>query len=170
VGAFIGLALLKFSTSANMSGFMRVRVAAVVLKIRVVLKSFTVNDGLNFILSRFLIVPVGFEDPVVWSVIRCNMTTAAPSRGIRKCAEKNRFRVGCDTEKFPHIQVTILFPIRGIAEKMLVITVAPQNDICPQGRTYPRNAVAMNETMITIPVVHVVFFFIGDLFIIPRIR
>lgn len=30
-----------------------------------------------------------------------------------------------------------------MAENRLVITVAPQNLICPQGRTYPMNAVAM---------------------------
>jgi len=31
----------------------------------------------------------------------------------------------------------------GIAENRLVITVAPQNLICPHGRTYPINAVAI---------------------------
>jgi hypothetical protein len=30
-----------------------------------------------------------------------------------------------------------------MAEKRFVITVAPQNLICPQGRTYPMNAVAI---------------------------
>jgi hypothetical protein len=55
--------------------------------------------------------------------------------GIRKCREKNRFNVGCPTENPPHIHSTIFFPRIGIAEKMLVITVAPQNDICPHGRT-----------------------------------
>lgn len=28
-------------------------------------------------------------------------------------------------------------------ESKLVMTVAPQNDICPHGRTYPKNAVAI---------------------------
>jgi hypothetical protein len=32
-----------------------------------------------------------------------------------------------------------------------VITVAPQNDICPQGNTYPMNAVAMVKNRITTP-------------------
>lgn len=31
----------------------------------------------------------------------------------------------------------------GIAENRLVMTVAPQKDICPQGRTYPTKAVAI---------------------------
>jgi len=43
--------------------------------------------------------------------------------------------VGLPTAKPPHIQFTISLPIRGIAENKLVITVAPQKDICPQGRT-----------------------------------
>lgn len=31
------------------------------------------------------------------------------------------------------------------------MTVAPQNDICPQGRTYPRNAVAIRRRIINVP-------------------
>jgi len=34
-------------------------------------------------------------------------------------------------------------PRIGIAESTPVITVAPQNDICPHGSTYPKNAVAI---------------------------
>jgi len=37
-----------------------------------------------------------------------------------------------------HSQHTILEPRKGMAENRIVITVAPQNDICPQGRTYPK--------------------------------
>jgi hypothetical protein len=33
--------------------------------------------------------------------------------------------------------------------------LAPQNDICPHGRTYPMNAVAMFRIKITNPTVHV---------------
>jgi len=32
-----------------------------------------------------------------------------------------------------------------------VMTVAPQNDICPQGRTYPKNAAAMVASISAIP-------------------
>ena len=42
------------------------------------------------------------------------------------------------TAKPPHSQYTISEPRKGMAENRLVITVAPQNDICPQGRTYPK--------------------------------
>jgi hypothetical protein len=38
-----------------------------------------------------------------------------------------------------------------MAESKLVITVAPQNDIWPQGKTYPINADAINKINIIIP-------------------
>lgn len=56
-------------------------------------------------------------------------------KGIKKCREKNRFSVGFSTENPPQTQKTIFFPKKGIEERILVITVAPQNDICPQGKT-----------------------------------
>jgi hypothetical protein len=43
----------------------------------------------------------------------------------------------------------------GMAENRLVITVAPQNLICPHGRTYPINAVAIVKIKITTPTFHV---------------
>jgi len=50
--------------------------------------------------------------------------------------------VGLPTANPPHNQNTISSPIHGIAENKFVITVAPQKDICPQGKTYPKKAVA----------------------------
>lgn len=35
-----------------------------------------------------------------------------------------------------------------------MITVAPQNDICPHGSTYPRNAVPIRANRIAIPDSH----------------
>lgn len=55
----------------------------------------------------------------------------------------------------PHIHSTKLGPIYGTAENKLVITVAPQNDICPQGNTYPIKAAAMVRNKIIIPVIQV---------------
>jgi hypothetical protein len=43
----------------------------------------------------------------------------------------------------------------GTAENRLVITVAPQNDICPHGKTYPKNAVAIVINKIITPTIHV---------------
>jgi hypothetical protein len=45
-----------------------------------------------------------------------------------------------------------------MAEAILVITVAPQYDICPQGRTYPKKAVAIDMIKIATPVTHTGFF------------
>jgi len=82
--------------------------------------------------------------------------------GRMKCREKNRFSVGWDTEKFPHSHSTSIFPNIGMAEKILVITVAPQNDIWPHGKTYPRNAVAINANRIVTPEVHTIVLVWGE--------
>ena len=52
-------------------------------------------------------------------------------------------RDALSTENPPQIHSTRFVPMYGIAERRLVMTVAPQNDICPHGRTYPVNAVAI---------------------------
>jgi len=46
-------------------------------------------------------------------------------------------------------------PIYGIADNKFVITVALQNDICPNSRIYPMNAVVMVRNRITSPNDHV---------------
>ena len=48
---------------------------------------------------------------------------------------KNWIKVALSTSNPPHIHITKSPPIYGIAENKLVITVAPQKDIWPQGRT-----------------------------------
>ena len=55
----------------------------------------------------------------------------------------------------PQIHWTILVPTYGIAERRLVITVAPQKDICPQGSTYPMKAVAITINKISTPMFQV---------------
>lgn len=75
--------------------------------------------------------------------------------GTRKWRAKKRLRVALSIANPPHNHSTIEGPIYGIAERRLVITVAPQNLICPQGRTYPRNAVAMVRSIRTTPIFHV---------------
>lgn len=49
----------------------------------------------------------------------------------------------------------------------MVITVDPQNDICPQGNTYPINAVPITLNKIITPIFHVSLN-INDLKYIPR--
>jgi hypothetical protein len=75
--------------------------------------------------------------------------------GRIKWMAKNRFRVALSTANPPHIHSTSIFPIYGIAENRFVITVAPQNLICPHGRTYPINAVAIARMNRITPRFHV---------------
>jgi len=55
--------------------------------------------------------------------------------GKVKCNEKNLLIVAELTEKPPQTNSTNDFPNHGIALKRFVITVAPQSDICPNGKT-----------------------------------
>ena len=64
-------------------------------------------------------------------------------------------RDALSTENPPQIHSTRFVPMYGIAERRLVMTVAPQNDICPHGRTYPVNAVAIVANRRTTPMFHV---------------
>jgi hypothetical protein len=50
-------------------------------------------------------------------------------KGNKKWNEKNRVNVALSTAKPPHNHCTNSVPTYGIADKRLVITVAPQNDI-----------------------------------------
>lgn len=72
-------------------------------------------------------------------------------KGNKKWNVKNRVSVALSTANPPQIHCTKSGPIYGIAENKLVMTVAPQNDICPQGRTYPKKAVAITRSRITTP-------------------
>lgn len=76
-------------------------------------------------------------------------------KGNRKWRVKNRFKVALSTENPPHNHFTISFPRYGIADNKFVITVAPHNDICPHGSTYPKNAVAITNNSSNTPTDHV---------------
>lgn len=60
-----------------------------------------------------------------------------------KWKAKNRVSVALSMEKPPQIHSTKVLPIYGIADRRFVITIAPQEDICPHGSMYPMNAVAI---------------------------
>jgi hypothetical protein len=51
--------------------------------------------------------------------------------GRRKWRAKNRWMVGLLTLKPPQMNGTMSFPMKGMALRRLVMTVAPQCDICP---------------------------------------
>ena len=54
---------------------------------------------------------------------------------VRKFPSGKKINLSLSTQKPPHNHSTIEGPATGIAEKRLVITVAPQKLICPQGKT-----------------------------------
>jgi len=55
------------------------------------------------------------------------------------------------TLKPPQIQLVMSTLYTGIALIKLVITVAPQNDIWPQGKTYLKNADLITKSKIVTP-------------------
>lgn len=100
-------------------------------------------------------IPVGLLEPVSWRNSRWTMAIAMMINGRIKWKAKNRVRVALSTENPPQIHSTKFVPMYGIADKRLVMTVAPQNDICPHGRTYPINAVAITVSRRITPIFHV---------------
>jgi len=80
---------------------------------------------------------------------------AVKIKGSKKWAMKNRVKVGFLTAKPPHTHWTRDVPRYGIAESKFVITVAPQKDIWPQGRTYPKKAVPITKNIRITPMVQV---------------
>jgi len=94
----------------------------------------------NSSLSTLELTPKGFEDPVECKKKICTITPIKTTKGKRKWKVKNRVKVGPLTENPPHNHITISVPKYGTAWIKLVITLAPQNDIWPQGKTYPKKA------------------------------
>lgn len=86
-------------------------------------------------------IPNGLLDPVEWRNIKWVIITIKIINGNKKCSLKNRIKVEVSTDRLPHNQMVIFVPIKGIAVIRFVITEAPQIDICPHGRTYPKKAV-----------------------------
>lgn len=81
------------------------------------------------------LIPHGLFEPVSWRNKMWTIVIAVMIKGKMKWKAKNRVSVGLSTEKPPQIHWTNISPISGKAERRLVITVAPQNDICPHGNT-----------------------------------
>lgn len=166
-GVTIGLAVIKFSGSISVSGHLSVIMIAAV-RITVGAKiSLIENFGWNGVISIFLCVPIGFDDPFECRVIRWINIIVNRINGIKKWSGKNRFSVGFPTENPPQNHCTMSFPQIGIADIRFVITVAPQKDICPHGSTYPMKAVPIRMKMIDTPDIHVSVF-LYDEFSRPR--
>jgi len=151
IGVTIGLAGIKFSGSVDIYGdtqIININMASIKTALT---RSFLVKKGWKLILSLSILILIGLDEPVEWRRKMCVKVIAAITKGKRKWNEKNRIKVGAFTENPPHNQLTIIWPQIGIADIRLVITVAAQNDICPQGSTYPINAVAIKIKIINTP-------------------
>lgn len=118
-------------------------------------KSFQVKYGLKGIFPKWFRSPKGLVLPFSWRKIKWTADNPIIKKGRIKCNLKNRVKVGWPTENLPQIHSTKLGPKYGIADIKLVITVAPQNDICPHGKTYPKKAVAILTNKIVTPTIQV---------------
>jgi hypothetical protein len=143
------------SGSPNRSGENSTRTKRRANKSRNPKESLIVKYGWNGILSESELIPDGLFDPVSCRNRKWTIASAAIIKGRIKWNVKNWVKVALSTENPPEIHSTRLDSMYGIAESRLVITVAPQNDICPHGRTYPIKAVAMTVNSKIIPMFHV---------------
>lgn len=156
VGVIKGLAWIKFSGSPDTQGNRSVIIdSPLVIKTNLVM-SLIVKYGWNGSLSVLADKPKGLFDPVWWRKSKWVAANLRIMNGTVKWKAKNRVKVAASTANPPHIHVTMSCPIYGIAENKLVITVAAQKDIWPQGSTYPIKAVAMVLRSRTIPINQVV--------------
>lgn len=101
--------------------------------------------GWKGILSTLELIPRGLLEPVWWRNNKWIIVIAATIKGKIKWNVKNRVNVALSTANPPHTHWTKSVPRNGIADNKLVITVAPQNDICPHGSTYPIKAVPITK-------------------------
>jgi len=98
VGVDVILAWLKFSGSPIISGFVDSTNLKIIDVIIIGVRSFVIKYGMNFILSVFVVLPDGLEDPDLCSNSRWIKITVVIINGRRKCSESIRFRVGWETE------------------------------------------------------------------------
>ena len=56
-------------------------------------------------------------------------------------------------ENPPQSQTAVEEPTKGNADSRPMMTEAPQKDICPHGKTYPRKAVAMVRSRMVTPII-----------------
>lgn len=134
-GVTRGFAGVKFSGSPSKLGensASSVRARSIITNPR---RSLYEKYGWKETLSASEFSPIGLFDPVSWRNSRWMMVAAVITNGSRKWNAKNRVSVALSTENPPQIHWTNMSPMYGTADRRFVITVAPQKDICPHGRT-----------------------------------
>lgn len=135
IGVTIGLAGVKLSGSPKIKGSIKFNEIIAINTIITPITSLIEKYGWNGILSVFEFNPIGLFDPVICKKKIWIIVIIAIIKGIIKCNLKNRDKVALSTANPPQIQFTNIVPMYGNADNKFVITVAPQNDICPQGNT-----------------------------------
>ena len=153
-GVTIGFACIKLSGSPNTFGLNKASKIKINNTKIIPAKSLSRKYGWNGTLSGPVINPVGLLDPVSCRYKICTMANPNTTNGSRKWKAKNRERVALSTEKPPQSHCTIISPTYGKADNKFVMTVAPQNDICPHGRTYPTKAVIITSINNVTPTFH----------------
>ena len=150
-GVTKGLAGIKFSTSPNKNGLVKTSIKRAHNITMNPNKSFIEKYGWKGILFGLAPIPVGLFEPVWCKKSRCTPERPAITKGSKKWKVKNRVKVALSTANPPQIHCTSVCPKYGMADNKLVITVAAQNDICPQIKTYPIKAVAITARRIITP-------------------
>jgi len=154
-GVTNGLAGIKFSVSPNKYGLINTSdINSQYIKINPKMSLYE-KYGWKEILFTLEFNPNGLFDPVWWRKSKWIITIAAIIKGSTKWNVKNRVNVALSTANPPQIHWTSMVPAYGTADNKLVITVAAQNDIWPQIKTYPIKAVAITKNKIITPIVHV---------------
>jgi len=92
--------------------------------------------------------------PLECNPVKCKTIKIRSKKGRRKCREKKVFIVSVLTVKLPHTHLTTVSPTTGSTVTKLVITLAPQNDICPHGSTYPKNEIPIIRIRSRNPEIH----------------
>jgi hypothetical protein len=146
---------MKFSVSPKRYGFSKASIINIHIIIINPTMSLKEKYGWNGILSELDVIPNGLLDPVWCKNSKWINVIPKIIKGKTKWKVKNRVKVALSTAKPPQIHCTSIWPRYGIADRRFVITVAAQNDICPQINTYPIKAVAITKNKISTPMVQV---------------
>lgn len=82
--------------------------------------------------------------------IKCTTIILITNSGTKKCRENIRPNVALQIVNLAHTFNKINSPLGNTLNKF-VITVAPHNDMFPQGKTYLKNAALMTKTNNKLP-------------------
>jgi hypothetical protein len=126
----MGLAWNQLSASMKTMGD-HMRIIIITTRLNNKLTASFTNQPVN---TYLLLTPTLEEETYSCNNIKCTKITAITKRGNRKCSMKKRLKHAVPNEKPPQIIMTNSLPY-GKTPAKEVMTVAPQKDIWPQGRT-----------------------------------